>query len=520
MDFVAAAEEMVSGLLSLRPEWATSLGEHAHDDRMNDLSVEGDRELRARADRSRDALAAVDPGALTTSDAVDLEIARVGLERILFDLDLGERQWNPLKWLPGDALYPLIVRETTPAAHRLRALASRLAQVPDRLALARATVTNPPLVHVQTALTRTNGTLHLVRDEVSRLLTAEPSLRALVEPAQAAADVALVEYRTFLAEQAESANGDPRLGAELFARRVPLVLDSGLSAQDILSRAEARLDELHEELREFVGGDDDAVRAAFDAIGLDAPDNSTVVPLARQAYADATETVRRLGLVAIPDDVAEVVVMPESRRGVAVAYCDPPGPFEVGGTTLFAVSPTPADWTAERVASFYREYNTAMIVELSVHEAMPGHALQLALARRWRGSTGIRHLFESGPFMEGWAVHAEEIMALAGHGGRPVRLQQLKMQLRSTVNAMLDAGVHAGGMTEAEAMDLMMRRGFQEEGEAVGKWRRALLSSCQLSSYFVGYTELKPTLAGLSSYDEVLAHASPPPRHLPRLLAG
>jgi Bacterial protein of unknown function (DUF885) len=110
-------------------------------------------------------------------------------------------------------------------------------------------------------------------------------------------------------------------------------------------------------------------------------------------------------------------------------------------------------------------------------------------------------------------------MALAGHGGRPVRLQQLKMQLRSTVNALLDAGVHAGGMSEAEGMDLMMRRGLQEEGEAVGKWRRAQLSSCQLSSYFVGYTELKPTLAGLSTYDEVLAHASPPPRHLPRLLA-
>jgi hypothetical protein len=518
MDFVAAGQDMVSGLLRLRPEWATGLGEHGYDDRLNDLSDDGERQLRSFATRSRDALAAVDAASLTTSDAVDLEIGLVGLERILFDLDLGEKQWNPLSWLPGDALYPLLMRETMPAAHRLRALAGRLAQIPDRLALARSTLANPPLVHVQTALTQTDGTLLLVRDEVGRLLTAEPSLRALVEPAQVAADLALVGFRTFLAEQAESASGDPRLGPERFARRLPLVLDSALSGSDIASRAQVRLQELHEELHEFVGGGDDAVRAAFDAIGLDAPDNSTVVPLARQAYADAIATVRRLGLVTLPDEVAEVVVMPESRRGVAVAYCDPPGPFEQGGTTFFAVSPTPADWTPERVASFYREYNKAMIVDLSVHEAMPGHALQLALARQWRGSTGIRHLFESGPFMEGWAVHAEEIMALAGHGGRPVRLQQLKMQLRSTVNALLDVGVHADGMSQGEAMDLMMRRGFQEEGEAVGKWRRALLSSCQLSSYFVGYTELKPALAGLSRYDEVLAHASPPPRHLPRLL--
>jgi hypothetical protein len=520
MDFVRAAQEMVAGLLRLRPEWATSLGEHAHDDRLSDLSEDGDRELRVFVRRSQEALAAVDASTLITSDAVDLEIAAVGLERILFDLDLHEKAWNPLSWLPGDALYPLLMRETTPVGHRLRALAGRLAEVPDRLALARATLTDLPLVHVETALTQTSGTLLLVRDEVSRLLTRQPALRALVEPAQAAADRALVAYRTFLAEHAQSANGDPRLGPQLFTRRLPLVLDSGLSAPDILSRAELRFQEVHAELRDLVGGDDDAVRAAFDAVGREAPDNATIVPLARKAYADATDTVRRLGLVTLPDDVAEVVVMPESRRGVAVAYCDPPGPFEVGGTTFFAVSPTPADWSAERVASFYREYNTAMVVDLAVHEGMPGHALQLALARRWRGSTGIRHLFESGPFMEGWAVHAEEIMAVAGHGGRPVRLQQLKMQLRSAVNALLDAGVHAGDMSEAEAMDLMMRRGFQEEGEAVGKWRRALLSSCQLSSYFVGYTELKPTLAGRTTYDEVLAHASPPPRHLPRLLAG
>ncbi|MDX6227235.1 MAG: hypothetical protein QOI76_625 [Frankiales bacterium] len=520
MDFVETAQEMARGLLRLRPEWATGLGEHSYDDRLNDLSDAGERELRTFAARCRGALATVDAGGLTVSDRVDLDIARVGLDRILFDLELGQRQWNPLVWLPGDALYPLLIRETTPVAHRLRSLAGRMSQIPDRLALARATLANPPRVHVETALTQTNGTLQLVRDEVSKLLTEEPSLRALVVPAQAAADEALVEFRTFLAAQADSADGDPRLGPELFSRRLPLVLDSGLAADEIVSRARTRLDELHEQLRSFVGGDDDAVRAAFDAIGLDAPDNTTVVPLARQAYADATEAVRRLGLVSVPDEVAEVVVMPEARRGVAVAYCDPPGPFEVGGTTLFAVSPTPADWPPDRVASFYREYNSAMIVNLSVHEAMPGHALQLARARQWRGSTVVRHLFESGPFMEGWAVHAEEIMALAGHGGRPVRLQQLKMQLRCTVNALLDAGVHAGGMTEAEGMDLMMRRGLQEEGEAIGKWRRAQLSSCQLSSYFVGYTELKPTLAGLTNFDEVLAHASPPPRHLPRLLAG
>jgi len=102
----------------------------------------------------------------------------------------------------------------------------------------------------------------------------------------------------------------------------------------------------------------------------------------------------------------------------------------------------------------------------------------------------------------------------------PVRLQQLKTKLRTIINALLDAGVHAGGLSEAEAIELMTGRGFQEEGEAVGKWRRVQLTSAQLSTYFVGYLELAPTLAGRTRYDDVLAHGSPPPRHLPALLAA
>jgi uncharacterized protein (DUF885 family) len=127
--------------------------------------------------------------------------------------------------------------------------------------------------------------------------------------------------------------------------------------------------------------------------------------------------------------------------------------------------------------------------------------------------------------VEGWAVYAEEVMAGLGLGGLPIRMQQLKMQLRMSINALLDQAVHADGMTEAEAMALMTGTGFQEEGEAAGKWRRALLTSTQLSTYFVGYAEVvdiagrrPPGTANLAWHDAMLAHGSPPPRHLATLL--
>jgi uncharacterized protein (DUF885 family) len=265
----------------------------------------------------------------------------------------------------------------------------------------------------------------------------------------------------------------------------------------------------------------EAVRTALDEVALRHPDNDNVVAEASDSLEQAVQMVRAQGFASVSDDDMVVQVMPEFRRGVAIAYCDAPGPLEHGGETFLAVAPTPESWSEERVESFYREYNSAMIANLIVHEAMPGHALQLAHGRRFEGSTPIRQVFMSGSFIEGWAVHAERLMAEAGFGGGAVRLQQLKMQLRMTINAILDSEVHAGQMTEQAAMELMATRGFQEEGEAAGKWRRACLTSAQLSTYFVGYSELSEVLAQLGpteKFDAVLSHGSPPPRLLSSLL--
>jgi uncharacterized protein (DUF885 family) len=236
----------------------------------------------------------------------------------------------------------------------------------------------------------------------------------------------------------------------------------------------------------------------------------------------------------VHDDPVEIIVMPEIHRGVAVAYCDPPGPLESASLpTYFAVSPTPADWTEERVRSFFREYNAHMLQNLTVHEAMPGHVLQLAHNKRYQAPVPVRKALWSGSFVEGWAVYAEELMADSGYRSDEglndaLRMQQLKMQLRMTINAILDARVHAHGMTENEAMRLMMGRGHQEEGEAAGKWRRALLSSSQLSTYYVGYVEVadiardlaaaRPDLSQRERHDAMLEHGSPAPRRLRSLL--
>ena len=523
--FHALAEDAVEDLLRLDPERATDLGDHRFDDQLTDLSEAGLAGAAATLADHRDELDSLDADELVPADAVDAQILRAGLDRRLFGLQqLHEHTWNPLPWLPGEAIYLLLSRDTGPVEDRLRALGGRLEAVPDRLANARATLQDMPRVHVETALTQISGLISMLREQVPPLAGTAPRTFLSVEPMRTAAEDALVEHRDWLLEQLDGAHGDPRLGSSLFAAKLHLFLDADLSAEHVAAAAREHLDRVTDELTElavgWVGPGDDAIRRALDRAAAEVPDDRTIVSVARRWLAEATELVTSSGVVRVPDDPLEIEVMPELRRGVAVAYCDAPGPLEEGGVTRFAISPTPAGWSPERVASFYREYNTAMMANLTVHEAMPGHMVQLAHARRYRGATRVRQVLASGSFIEGWGVHSEEIMARLGYGGVPVRLQQLKTKLRTIINALLDAGVHAGGMSEAEAIELMTGSGFQEEGEAIGKWRRVQLTSAQLSTYFVGYLELAPTLAGRTRYDDVLAHGSPPPRHLLALLAA
>ncbi|HEX5199410.1 MAG TPA: DUF885 domain-containing protein [Actinoplanes sp.] len=534
-EFVPLAESIVDAILRSDPGLATFTGDHRFDDRMPDLSPGAVSERVAMLRDAADALSGIDPEAFGPEDQTDHAILSAIVERGLFELsDVREHEWNPLHHNPGPLLHALISRQFAPAEERLASLGGRLAAIPDALATARAVLRDVPRIHAETAVGQFAGTAALIRDEVPALLAHEPGMRAAVEPAASAALAALGEFDGWLRARLDSGEPgrDPRLGCPLWEARLWHTLDTELPAAEVLSRARERVDRVGAELRaaaaELVGGPetDETVRRALDTLAADHPDDATIVGLARATMDEATEFVRKHDVLTLLDDPCVIEEMPEFARGVAIAYCDPPGPLETADVpTFYCISPTPAGWSPERVESFYREYNDHMLRDLTVHEAMPGHFLQLAHSRRFRAETRVRALGWSGPFVEGWAVYAEELMADLGFGGLPVRLQQLKMQLRMSLNAIIDQLVHCEELPEAEAMALMTGPGFQEEGEAAGKWRRALLTSTQLSTYFVGYTEVAAIAAARpfgatpkAWHDKMLAHGSPPPRHLRTLL--
>jgi uncharacterized protein (DUF885 family) len=498
-----------------------------------------------RRDQLHRQLAAVDAAPVHSPDeAVDAAMLRTSLRAELFDLDqVRSAEWDPMRHNPGNALHALITRDFAPLAERVRHLNQRLRAVPAYLDAARERLGVMSRIHLDTADAQLAGTLHLLDEAIPRAVAADPVHAPQLDPVLERARTAVVTHRAWLREQRARADHDARLGAQRFAAQLALTLDTAFDPAALLARAEAELEVVTEQITAEAGrlarvGQPTVgtVREVLDRLAQDAPNDLSVVRLCREALSATTDFVRAHELVTVHDDPVDVVTMPEIDRGVAVAYCRPAGPLEsTPPPTEFAVSPTPADWSVDQVRSFYREYNVHMLHELTVHEAMPGHALQLAHSNRHRGSTPVRAVWWSGSFVEGWAVYAEELMA--DHGYRSdestdaagaLRMQQLKMQLRMVINTIMDIRYQVGDLDEAAAMALMTERGFQEQGEAAGKWRRVQLTAAQLSTYYVGYCEVRDLVHDLrrqhpgwserERHDTVLGLGSPPVRHLRALL--
>ena len=540
--FRRLAEDSIDAALEADPVGATWLGDHRFDDRLPDYSPEAQASRSRQIDDQLTAIDAIDDVELDVVDLVDLEILRSRLQREAFEIDeLASAQWNPMEWNPGTALHLLLSRDFAPWPERLASIQSRLSAIPEFLDTARRSLDSMPHIHVETAIGQLTGTRAVVTDAIGEQCAVnETDLPAGVDAAVAAID----EHIAWLNEQLPVSTRSPRLNQRIYAGVLWHSLDDATSANHLLREAEAHLDEVTGRMREAAAEyldesvhADRVVRRALERVAAEAVvTDSTVLPLVREALEHATDFVRDRELVSIPQQDTEVIEMPEIHRGVAVAYCDAPGPLEEASVpTYVAVSPTPESWDQERVASFYREYNAMLLHDLTIHEAMPGHVLQLAHAARTQTPTRVRRFGFSGVFVEGWAVYAEELLLDNGYAPEDspqsalaIRLQQLKMQARMAINTILDIRVHSMEMSEDEALRLMTFGGFQEEGEAIGKWRRALLTAGQLPTYFVGYQAVRsiandlrvvhPDWSDRQVHDLMLSHGSPAPRHLRTLI--
>jgi uncharacterized protein (DUF885 family) len=586
----AVAEDFFSGYFARNPVEATLLGDHAHDGEWPDLSPAG---REAYAKWVTDVLARVDAvprETLSLDDSIDLDVLRDRLLREQLSNDV-ERPWrtSPLAYayLIGGGLDGLIDRDFAPLAQRAGHLAQRLEGLPGLVQQAVANLDDPAIVkrpHAKVAVSQLAGIRLLIESEIPKQTQGAPkAVTDRIAAATPKAVDAVADLERHIGETLlPKASGEWRLGRKAFSRKLRLTLQTDLSADEVYrmaveehARVREKMAKLARELyvplfgqkkldKLEAGADSEVatrmIREVLAALADDHVDPDALRDAAEETLARLESFVKEAKIVSLDDrEVLEVIWTPPHERGVAIAGLDPPPPLDAdrpGLPSFYVVQPVPKDWPAARRRSFLREYNRFMLEILSIHEAIPGHFVQLYYGKR--EPSKIRKVFDNGPFVEGWAVYMERVMVESGYAGkqpegkRPsgiskglwkvktspalrakaIALHGQKFYLRAVTNAILDHDIHAGVMKEEDAVRLMVDQAFQEEGEARAKWVRAQVSSTQLSTYFVGavaWFRLREQaeararkrggafdLAGFHS--EALGHGAPPVHRLPELM--
>jgi len=496
-DFNTLSHDLIFGTLALSPVSATANGYHKHndielDEKLDDYSAQGIEAQRQFYQGFQTRIDALDPVKLDKEQKADLEIIKDNLGLALLDLNVIQSyKHNPTVYveLAGNALFNPYVLNYAPKEQRFHQIAKRLEAMPALFIQAKANLVDAPEIWNRVAREENEGNIDLI----------DKTLRAEVPDAQKAdfntaaglALAALRDFNDFLANTLSKKTSDWRLGPENYAKKFQYVLATGKSPAQLLSEAEADLKTTRDEMAKLAAPK--TVKQALDEIAQKHATPDTYMAEARKTLEEATAFVREKGLVTLPaHGNLQVIETPEFMRGIyGVGGFNAAPALEPDLGAFYWITPIPKTWPKARVESKLREYNNFGLQELTIHEAMPGHYVQLDYANNVQPEARrlLRNVFGNTPYVEGWAFYTQQMMSDEGYlnNSKELRLTFLKQALRALANTILDVRLQTMGMTDQQALDLMIKDTYQEKEEATAKLQRAQLSSCQLPTYYAGW---------------------------------
>ncbi len=455
--------------------------------------------------------ARIDGRKLSAKQRTDLSLLTNKLNSDRFYLNtLREYEWNPASYNVAAPIDFILNTEYAAKPQRLRTLLKRIAGIPAYYEAARASIVNPTREHTALAIAQAPGVQSILTelDKAAQDSILTPIEKQLFTQRINAALTAIDGYVAWLKdldkEMARTGGRSFRLGKELYEQKFVFDIQSGSTAEQTYQKALAareqllvNMDKLADELwtKTMGNASKPADRSAkigkvIDQLSSQHVAREDFFPEIRRQIPLLQDWVISHKLLAMdPNKQLEVRATPAYQSGVAGASIEAPGPYRPQDRTYYNVTPLDGV-SAVQAESSLREYNRWILQILNIHEAIPGHYTQLVYANK--SPSIVKSIFGNGAMVEGWAVYGERMMLESGYGDNTPEmwLMYSKWNLRSVTNTILDYSVHVLGMSEQEALDLLVRQAFQTAAEAAEKWKRVQLTSVQLTSYFSGYSEI------------------------------
>ena len=532
--FYDLVEARLRRLVRDNPVLGTALGLHALDDELGDggreavlTELEADRRHLTKIEQ-------IDPTDLSPSARFERDLELHNVRRAIFDTDvlrIWERRSLALDTI-GDGLFLLFVRDHAPLAERLAAIAGRLEAIPRYLADAHSRAAVPQVRTWQRVELETAAELPTFFDEIVAATdgTVDGSERRRLERAAEAAKVAVELYGTWLEGTLADGTDDWPIGRERHDALVAHRAFDGLDADQILELGWQKLAE-EKAARVAAAREVDPTASEADVVDRIKSDQPADFAAALSAYRTVMLRARahliERDLVSVPDDERiDVVETPEYLRNVLpfAAYFEP-ATFDRDPKGIYVVTPS-----VDGDSSAMREHNFGSISNTSIHEAYPGHHLQLDTARRHPSLT--RLLADAPEFVEGWGMYSELMMREHGFDDDPrFRVVMHTDAIWRACRIILDVRMHRGELTVGEAIDFMVEHTSFERPNATAEVRWYTYRPTYPLSYLLGRTLLLKlradeqrrlgTAFSLKGFhDTLLRNGSLPISFHRRLLAG
>lgn len=540
------------------PTMGTLAGYHKYDDKLEDFSSKNIEKRHDALDKfNQDFVAKVDRFKLSPELQIDHEIMVDALDLELFNHEgLFPWEYNPIFYneIFINCIRSLLAKEFAPLDTRARNAAERLKELPKLIKQSKGNLKTPPQFFTETAIQQFPAILDLYKNDLPRLIENAPAAsKSKLNEYLAKAIPALEDYQSFLQnELLARSTGSIRLGEQAHRRLVRLTFHNNIPLQELIARSNADYKNIRREM--FLVcipfykimdpkinlenppsnlTEDQLINTTIshvlDKIKGEHPAKEDFLGQVKTSMGEIKNFILNRQLAELPEEELNIETMPPESRGISWTRFLYPGAYESSGKYTLQISPFPDQWNEEQTNSFLEEYNHYLLPFWVTRNVYPGPFVPLYYTQK--DSSIVKKLFPSLPLIKGWPVYVEDILPASGFGNYDLRLRlnQLKLRLRTAINFQIEFNIHEGGMTKDQAIAYMTRGGFQTTAEAERKWNHIILNPLDAAYAYVGlqeildmekeYKNLKgESFTQIEFLKKLLSYGSIPLRHLKKII--
>ncbi len=531
-NFAQLCDEFMSESLARSPSTASQVGYHIHLDKTTKKKVELDAVLDDMSEPfilsqkefyrkwQQRFMQETPASTLDSEERADLQLLtdQIALNLLEYD-EIKNYAHNPtvVVELIGNALFQPLTSTYAPKAKRMEHIVARIEQIPRLLRQVQVYLDSADPVYVKTAIEENEGNVELIEKTIAKEIFNDNKVRSKFDKVAPIAIASLKEFSKWM-ESDLAQRKSPlswRLGKDLYDRKFRLVMESDVSASELLANAENALNKVRKEMLEIAepmhkqiyadhGDHEDKIGKVREnliigevlkSVSDDRPKRDELLKTVENDLDGIKQFIKDKKIVSLSNrDNLKVVPTPVFLRGIySVAGFHSAPALNPKAEAQYWVTPIDPDMSDQKAESKLREYNNYTLKWLTIHEALPGHYIQFEHLNNIEPKRRrlLRSLYSNGAYVEGWAEYIAQVMMDEGFmkGDDRVKLTMRKIRLRLLANTILDIRMHTMEMNDAEAMALMTTDAFQTQAEAEGKLKRAKLSSTQLPTYYAGLVE-------------------------------